>query len=54
MKKLTLTQSEVEQLKELIYDEIDKQYGFENINDDLKSILSKICDFKFIKTLTIE
>ena len=37
-----LTTSEISQLKELIYSEIDKIGGYENLSDELKSVLAKI------------
>ena len=37
-----LTQSEINSIKELIYNEIDKRNGIENINSELLSSLKKL------------
>ena len=42
MKKLNLTNSEINQLKEIIFSKIDEENGIDNINKNLKSILIKI------------
>ena len=38
---LNLTQSEVNQVKDLIYDKIDEIGGFDQLSDQLKAVLSK-------------
>ena len=42
MNKLNLTQQEINQIKEIIYNEIDNFGGIENINEDLISALKKL------------
>lgn len=42
--KLELNKSEVYQVKDLIYDKIDKIGGFDQLSDELKAVLSKISD----------
>ena len=37
-----LTEIEIDSIKELIYSEIDKRGGFENLNDELKLVLTKL------------
>ena len=42
MKNVNLTQEEINQLKDVIYNEIDNKGGIENINEDLVSALKKL------------
>ena len=42
MNKEQLTQQEINSILELIYNEIDNQYGIENIDNDLKLALKKL------------
>ena len=42
MNKLNLTQQEINQIKEIIYNEIDNKGGIEYINEDLVSALKKL------------
>ena len=37
-----LTQQEINSILELIYNEIDNQYGIENIDNELKKVLKKL------------
>ena len=37
-----LTEIEIDSIKELIYNEIDKRGGYENLNDELKLVLTKL------------
>jgi len=37
-----LTEVEIDSIKELIYNEIDKRGGYENLSDELKSTLEKL------------
>ncbi len=38
---LNLTQSEINQVKDLIYDKIDEIGGFDRLSDQLKEVLNK-------------
>ena len=38
---LNLTQSEINQVKDLIYDKIDEIGGFDRLSDQLKAVLNK-------------
>jgi hypothetical protein len=42
MNKEQLTQQEINSILELIYNEIDNQYGIEHIDNELKSVLKKL------------
>ena len=42
MNNVNLTQEEINQLKDVIYNEIDNKGGIENINEDLVSALKKL------------
>jgi hypothetical protein len=42
MKELKLTQQEINQVKELIYDRIDIVEGFDNLEESLKTLLKKL------------
>ena len=42
MNKEQLTQQEINSILELIYNEIDNQYGIEHIDNELKSALKKL------------
>ena len=42
MSKLKLTTNEIDQIKELIYNKIDRVNGYENLDDSLKIILKKL------------
>ena len=42
MKNVNLTQEEINQLKDVIYNEIDNKGGIEYINEDLVSALKKL------------
>tara|TARA_R110000737_G_scaffold22454_1_gene41100 strand:+ start:414 stop:566 length:153 start_codon:yes stop_codon:yes gene_type:complete len=37
-----LTESEINSIKELIYNEIDERNGIENINENIASVLDKL------------
>lgn len=40
--KLELNKSEISQIKELIFDYIDRIGGFDQLSDEMKDILSKM------------
>jgi hypothetical protein len=42
MKELKLTQQEINQVKELIYNKIDQVDGYENLEESLKTLLKKL------------
>ena len=46
MNKINLTQEEINQIKELIYNEIDNKGGIDNINVDLVSALLTLQSIK--------
>ena len=42
MKTIKLTKEEINQIKELIYNRIDQVDGFENLDPELKIVLTKL------------
>jgi hypothetical protein len=42
MKTIELTKEEINQIKELIYNRIDQVDGYDNLNEELKKVLTKL------------
>jgi hypothetical protein len=42
MKTIELTKKEINQIKELIYNRIDQVDGYDNLNEELKKVLTKL------------